>query len=110
MVDTLAPDTDPGALALDLGIDTLAPDLPRLQPSNLGDLPVDVARPRYERNELRPGIVHLGLGSFARAFLGVFNETAIHAGGEPHFGIVGVSLRSPAVRDALAPQRGLYTV
>ena len=82
----------------------------RLAPGALAQLPADVERPRYDRSELRAGIVHLGLGSFARAFLGVFNEAAIHAGGEPHFGIVGVSLRSPAVRDALAPQQGLFTV
>jgi fructuronate reductase len=82
----------------------------RLQPSALGVLPAGVERPLYDRKELRAGIVHLGLGSFARAFLGVVNEKAIHAGGEPHFGIVGVSLRSPAVRDALAPQQGLYAV
>jgi fructuronate reductase len=87
-----------------------APALPRLQPSVLADLPAGVARPLYNRSELRAGIVHLGLGSFARAFLCVFNETAIHAGGEPHFGVIGVSLRSAAVRDALAPQEGLYTV
>ncbi|MBL8288599.1 MAG: mannitol dehydrogenase family protein [Rubrivivax sp.] len=103
-------DTEPGAPP---PAPTAAPRpaaLPRLHPSNLAGLPPEVARPRYERNELRPGIVHLGLGSFARAFLGAYNETAIHAGGEPHFGIVGVSLRSPAVRDALAPQAGLYTL
>lgn len=84
--------------------------LPALTPAALAHLPPEVQRPRYMRSELRPGIVHLGLGSFARAFLGVFNEAAIHAGGDPHFGIVGVSLRSPAIRDALEPQQGLYTV
>lgn len=87
-----------------------APAWPRLQPSTLANLPAEVARPLYNRNELRAGIVHLGLGSFARAFLCVFNETAIHAGGEPHFGVIGVSLRGAGVRDALAPQGGLYTV
>lgn len=84
--------------------------LARLTPEALPRLPAAVLRPRYERSELRPGIVHLGIGSFARAFLGVFNEAAIHAGGERHYGIVGVSLRSAAVRDALAAQQGLYTV
>lgn len=87
-----------------------APVLPRLHPAMLSELPAEVERPRYDRSALRAGIVHLGLGSFARAFLCAFNETAIHAGGEPHFGVIGVSLRSPAVRDALAPQDGLYTV
>jgi fructuronate reductase len=76
----------------------------------LATLPADIMRPLYQRSELRAGIVHLGIGSFARAFLCVVNEGAIHAGGDPRFGIVGVSLRSPAVRDALAPQEGLFTV
>ncbi|MBL8323958.1 MAG: mannitol dehydrogenase family protein [Rubrivivax sp.] len=84
--------------------------LTRLHPSSLAALPAEVARPLYRRAELRPGIVHLGIGSFARAFLCVANEAAIHAGGDPRFGVVGVSLRSPAVRDALAPQEGLFTV
>lgn len=118
---TPAADTGPGALGPASGpAERRAPpplaapsrpaERPRLHPTNLAGLPPEVARPRYNRAELRPGIVHLGLGSFARAFLGAYNETAIHAGGEPHFGIVGVSLRSAAVRDALAPQAGLYTL
>ena len=100
----------PGEGTLSLAARADAAALPRLYPSRLDALPAGVTRPRYERGELRAGIVHLGLGSFARAFLCVANETAIHAGGEPNFGIVGVSLRGPAVRDALAPQQGLYTV
>jgi fructuronate reductase len=83
---------------------------PRLHPSALAALPAEVARPLYHRPELRAGIVHLGVGSFARAFLCAANEAAIHAGGDPRFGVIGVSLRSPAVRDALAPQQGLFTV
>ncbi len=84
--------------------------LPRLHPTTLASAPVEVARPLYRRSELRPGIVHLGLGSFARAFLGVINEAAIHAGGDPRFGIIGVSLRNAALCDALGPQQGLYSV
>lgn len=84
--------------------------LPRLHPAQFGTLPAEVVRPLYNRAELHPGIVHLGIGSFARAFLCVANEAAIHAGGDPRFGVIGVSLRSPAVRDALVPQEGLFTV
>jgi fructuronate reductase len=88
----------------------VVPDRPRLHPSQLAAVPKEVARPRYRRSQLQPGIVHLGLGSFARGFLLVINEAAIHAGGDPRFGVVGVSLRNPALRDALALQQGLYTV
>lgn len=82
----------------------------RLHPSRLASLPADVARPRYDRGALRAGIVHLGVGAFQRAHLAVVNEAALHASGDLRWGTVGVSLRRPETRDALAPQAGLYTV
>jgi fructuronate reductase len=82
----------------------------RLHPSRLDSLPARVERPRYDRAALRAGIVHLGVGAFQRAHLAVVNEAAIHASGDLRWGTVGVSLRSPDTRDALAPQAGLYTV
>ncbi len=82
----------------------------RLHPSTLSKLPRDVARPRYDRQALRAGIVHLGLGAFARAHPAVATEAALHTGGELRWGIVGVSLQRPDTRDALEPQEGLYTV
>ncbi len=55
------------------------------------------------------GIVHLGVGNFQRAHQAVYTERAMIASGGD-WGICGVSLRSPAVRDALAPQDGVYSV
>jgi fructuronate reductase len=69
-----------------------------------------VERPRYDRTQLRGGIVHLGIGAFARAHLAAATEAAIHASGDLRWGIVGVSLRQAATRDALAPQQGRYTL
>ena len=69
-----------------------------------------VAPPRYDRSALRPGIVHLGVGAFQRAHMAPATEAAIVATGDLRWGIVGVSLRSPDTRDALAPQGGLYTL
>jgi len=54
------------------------------------------------------GIVHLGLGAFFRAFGLPFIEDAIGAGGGD-WGVIGVSLRSPATRDALVGQDWAYT-
>ena len=89
-------------------------DQARLQPGNLAALPADVAVPRYDCTALRGGIVHLGVGAFQRAHLAVVNEAVLQARGaageDAAWGIVGVSLRSPDTRDALAPQAGLYTV
>lgn len=61
------------------------------------------------RNEFGVGIVHLGVGNFQRAHQAVYTERAMLAAGGD-WGICGVSLRSSAVRDALAPQDGIYSV
>ena len=39
----------------------------------------------------------------------MYTEAALNAG-DSRWGILGASLRSPAVRDALKPQDGLYTL
>jgi fructuronate reductase len=82
----------------------------RLHPTSLHQLPSDIAVPRYERDALRAGIVHLGVGAFQRAHLAVVTEAALHATNDLRWGIVGVSLRQADTRDALRPQAGLYTV
>lgn len=53
------------------------------------------------------GIVHLGLGAFFRAFGCVYVADAMAASGGD-WGIAGVSLRSPATRDALRPHGWRY--
>src|ERR1700753_4300950 len=65
-------------------------------------------RPSYGRGQLAAGIVHLGLGNFARAHLADYTEDALDAG-DKDWGIIGVSLQRPDQRDRLAPQDGLYT-
>jgi fructuronate reductase len=54
------------------------------------------------------GVVHLGLGAFSRAHGAIYVEDAMAASGGD-WGILGVSLRNPGIRDALAPQGGTYT-
>ncbi|OZI52314.1 mannitol dehydrogenase family protein [Bordetella genomosp. 4] len=82
----------------------------RLGPGSLAQLPVDVERPGYERAQLRPGIVHLGIGAFHRAHQAPVTDMALSATGDLRWGIIGVSLRSPDTRDALLPQDSLYTL
>ena len=86
------------------------PHLPRLAPLALAAANPPVAPPAYDRTSLRGGIVHLGIGAFARAHFAACNEAAIAHSGDLRFGIVGVSMRSAETRDALAPQAGLYTL
>lgn len=81
----------------------------RLSNATLDRLPNDVTRPGYDRGVLATGIVHLGVGAFQRAHQAMYTEAAI-AAGDRHWGILGASLRSPAARDQLKPQDGLYTL
>ncbi|MCG5242937.1 mannitol dehydrogenase family protein [Azospirillum doebereinerae] len=81
----------------------------RLNAQTLPTVAATVQRPAYDRSALEPGIVHLGIGAFHRAHQAVYTEDALNRAFGP-WGIVGVSLRSPDTRDALAPQDGLYTV
>jgi fructuronate reductase len=71
-----------------------------LSEATLGQLPDWVARPR---GRPAPRVVHLGIGAFHRAHQApVFEELG--------WGIVAASLRSAAVRDAMAPQDNLYSL
>jgi fructuronate reductase len=82
---------------------------PRLSAAALARLPAMIARPAYDRGALRPGIVHLGLGAFHRAHQAVYSEAVLNAG-DLGWSTIGVSLRNPQTRDALAPQDNLYTL
>ena len=81
----------------------------RLSADTLDRLPGAVRRPGYDRAELRPRLVHVGVGAFHRAHQAVYTDDAEAAAGGG-FGCVGVSLRSTTAEDQLAPQDGLYTV
>lgn len=82
---------------------------PRLQPASLAALAPAVHRPRYRREAHGVGIVHLGLGAFHRAHQACYIDDVLdRSGGD--WRICGVSCRSAAVHDQLAPQDCLYTV
>jgi fructuronate reductase len=67
------------------------------------------AAPAYDRSSVSAGVVHLGLGAFARAHLAVYLDDLL-AAGHHGLGVVGVSLRNDDVPNALRPQDGLYTL
>lgn len=81
----------------------------RLSNTHLTHIQQDVRVPGYDRTAITPGILHLGLGAFHRAHQAVMVEERL-AAGETGWGIRAASLRSPDMRDALAPQDGLYTL
>lgn len=76
---------------------------------NLNQLPAAVQRPHYDRSQVAPAIVHLGVGAFHRAHQAVMTE-AVLASGDLAWGIVGAGLMTSGTKDALAPQDGLYTL
>ena len=82
--------------------------LKRLNDSTLGDLPADVARPAYDRATTRIGIVHFGPGAFHRGHQAFFYDRMLAR--DSGLAVSAISLRSDAVRAALAPQDGLYAL
>lgn len=80
----------------------------RLSQGALAKLPPRVRRPSYDRGQVGLGIVHIGPGAFHRAHQAVYVDDILV--NDPRWGISAVSLRSPGVRDALAPQDGLYAL
>lgn len=65
--------------------------------------------PAYNPENYGAGIVHLGLGNFARAHLLSYTDSVLaQKGGD--WRVTGVSLRGTAVADSLNPQDGRYTL
>lgn len=81
----------------------------RLSDKSLELVPPAIERTRYDRSALKPGVVHIGIGAFHRAHQApVFD--ALGEAGDLRWGILGASLRSPAVCKMLVPQDCLYSV
>jgi fructuronate reductase len=81
----------------------------RLSRRTLADIAPEVAPPPAAALEAGLGIVHLGLGAFHRAHQAIITQRALAVAPGP-WAISGASLRGAAVRDALRPQDGLYTL
>lgn len=91
-------------------MDELSPVPLSLQ--SLSALPEPVARPRYERRALSPGIVHIGVGNFHRAHMAVYLDRLFNAGLGLDWAVIGagVTAHDARMRAALAPQDWLSTV
>lgn len=74
-------------------------------------LPEELERPIYNRAELSPGVLHFGLGNFARAHLcTIMHDYLQQHPDDNRWGIAGVSLRSRGDIDALKAQDGLFAI
>ncbi|ASM71750.1 MULTISPECIES: mannitol dehydrogenase family protein [Roseobacteraceae] len=75
-------------------------ELTPLRDATLADLPGVVSVPTYDRANLTPGIVHIGLGNFHRAHQAWYLHRLMQDGLAHDWAIIGAS-----VRKADAPQR-----
>lgn len=67
-----------------------------------------IRTPQYDRSKVEIGVVHFGPGAFHRAHQAFYLDETLHT--DSRWGICEVALQSTSVRDALAPQDGLYTI
>ncbi|HKE93099.1 MAG TPA: mannitol dehydrogenase family protein, partial [Povalibacter sp.] len=81
--------------------------MPRLSNTTLSAVK-GAALPGYDRSATRIGIVHIGPGAFFRAHQASYVDALLHR--DPRWAICAVALKSTGVRDALAPQDGLYVL
>ena len=80
--------------------------------STLSELPRTIQRPRYQPNQLTPGIVHIGVGNFHRAHQALYLDDLFNQGKALDWAIVGAGVRpgDHQMRNALEQQDWLYTV
>ncbi|MDQ4048641.1 MAG: mannitol dehydrogenase family protein, partial [Actinomycetota bacterium] len=69
-----------------------------------------VAVPTYERGALTPAVLHMSVGSFHRSHQAVYFDELAQRGISSAWGVTGVGLHRPEMREVLGAQDGLYTV
>jgi fructuronate reductase len=102
------PSADPADTSTSDGSPGEGASLRRLCERTLAHAPPHVLRPRYDRMITSIGTVHFGPGAFHRAHQAFYFDRLLER--DASRAICAVSLRTSSVRDALAPQDGLYTL
>ncbi|PCJ93346.1 MAG: mannitol dehydrogenase, partial [Hyphomicrobiales bacterium] len=84
----------------------------KLNLTNLNSFSEKVKIPTYSREELTPGIVHIGLGNFHRAHQAVYLDDLFNTGTDHDWGIIGAGIKpyDEAMRKKLAAQDWLSTI
>ncbi|MEM8631390.1 MAG: mannitol dehydrogenase family protein [Pseudomonadota bacterium] len=65
----------------------------KLGNATLAGVPEDVARPAYDRAQLTPGIVHIGVGNFHRAHQAWYLHRLMQEGSARNWAIIGAGVR-----------------
>ena len=83
-----------------------------LNRANLAKMPADFKRPSYNVENVRTGIVHIGVGGFHRAHEAMYVDRLMAKTGDLSWGICGVGLRENdrAMKKVLDEQDNLYTL
>ncbi|WP_016956495.1 mannitol dehydrogenase family protein [Catenovulum agarivorans] len=68
-----------------------------------------VGTPKYDREKLNIGIVHLGLGAFHRSHQAVFTDAVLNKTGDLSWGICAVAFSNEELKNHINRQDGLYT-
>ncbi len=86
--------------------------LVKLSNDTLQALPDGIARPRYDRAGLTPGIVHIGLGNFHRAHQAWYLHRLMQQGQAQDWAILGAGVRAydAVMRERLLAQDCLTTL
>ena len=68
--------------------------------------------PAYDRDRVRPGVVHFGVGGFHRAHQAMYHDRLMNEGTALDWGICGVGVMPAdrSMQQALTAQDGLYTL
>src|SRR6476469_4165831 len=84
----------------------------KLSAAALARLPAGAAAPKYQRSDLRAGIVHIGVGNFHRAHQAVYLDDLFNLGLDRDWAIVGAGVRDSdeTMRRELLAQDLLTTV
>lgn len=79
---------------------------------NLPQLPAQVARPQYSRNDLSAGILHFGPGNFHKAHQAVYLDMLMNGGTDHDWSIIGASVMpgDATLRELMLKQDLLSTV
>ncbi|GHB21833.1 mannitol dehydrogenase family protein [Salinicola rhizosphaerae] len=78
----------------------------------LDRLDAAIDKPKYDRRQVKPGIVHFGVGGFHRAHQAMYLDSLMNRGEALDWGIVGVGVMpgDRRMQEALAAQDHLYTL
>jgi mannitol 2-dehydrogenase len=82
----------------------------KLNRNTLQDLAIPT--PNYDRDDIKPGIAHFGVGGFHRAHQAMYMDRLLNAGLASHWGICGIGVlpADKRMKEALSKQDNLYTL